>query len=82
MATATQTSCDIPPRIAAGSRRFNLTRRELQALSLLVRGATWKLVAATLKISISTVRFHSRNICLKTRSPNCLAALGKILRLD
>lgn len=47
------------------ARARNLTERELQVLELLVLGKTGKQIAARLRVTERTVRFHIRNVLRK-----------------
>jgi DNA-binding NarL/FixJ family response regulator len=60
------------------AKQFRLTPREVQVLRLSSRGNTWKIIADTLEIHWSTVRFHLRNVCLKTATETPFAAFTKI----
>lgn len=71
----------VPARIARAARRYRLTPRELETLSLLATGALWKVVAATLGISITMVKRHVRKLCRKTGAENPTAALAKIFKV-
>lgn len=48
--------------IASKTNNFNLTEREKEILSCLVKGMSYKLIADACYISIDTVRGHIRNI--------------------
>lgn len=65
-------------QLAKACRRFHLTERELEVLSLLAEGETWKGIAARLGVSISTIRFHSRNMLRKIGAQNAVSAVAKI----
>jgi DNA-binding CsgD family transcriptional regulator len=50
--------------------RFNLTRRELNTMVLIVSGNNNKQISEKLFISLSTVKFHVRNILRKMNASN------------
>ena len=54
-----------PGTISATLSSSGLTERELDVLGELVLGKTSKEVAVTLRITISTVATHRKNICRK-----------------
>ena len=49
-------------RISDSNELFNLTDREKEILSCLIRGMSYRMIAASCFISIDTVRAHIRNI--------------------
>jgi DNA-binding CsgD family transcriptional regulator len=68
----------------AANNSFNLSGREKEVLGCLVKGMSYKLIAAECFISIDTVRGHIRNIYEKlhvhSKSEAVIAALkGKIV---
>ena len=72
----------VSPFLSRAARRFKLTRREIEVVALLILGETWKSVADCLKISISMVRTHSKNLHRKIGAKNQASAAAKILRPD
>lgn len=50
---------------AAAKNKYELTKRELELLQFLVKGYSYKMIAATLFISLATVQTHIRNIYTK-----------------
>ncbi len=46
-------------------KKYNLTDRELQVLSLLSQSYSYQKISETLKITVNTVKFHTKNIYLK-----------------
>jgi DNA-binding NarL/FixJ family response regulator len=54
------------PTIRRFVRRFNLSRREAQAVALLSRGLCTKEIAACLNCSEKTIYFHLSRVCGKT----------------
>jgi len=59
---------------------FNLTSRETDILQSLVRGNSYKTIAAELFISIDTVKKHLKNIYLKLQVNSGTEAVAKALR--
>ena len=56
-----------------------LTQREKEILKLLARGLRYKEIAAELKISIDTVRTHTRHIYEKLQVQSRIEAINKVL---
>ncbi|HTX63693.1 MAG TPA: response regulator transcription factor [Acidimicrobiales bacterium] len=65
-------------RLFDRSRRARLTRREIEVLDLLERGATTAEVAAELFIAKVTVRSHIAAICRKLQLPDRAATLREV----
>lgn len=59
---------------------FNLSERELEILSCLVKGMSYKLIADACEISIDTVRGHIRNIYEKLQVHSKGEAIVKALK--
>lgn len=57
-----------------------LTERELDVLRCLVKGASYKIVASDLGVSLDTVRTHVRSIYRKLQVHNVAEAVGKALK--
>jgi DNA-binding NarL/FixJ family response regulator len=57
-----------------------LTPREVQVLELLVEGLSNKVIAARLRISDQTVKFHAAAICGKLGAANRTDAVRKAIR--
>ena len=71
----------------AQKTEFNLTKRELDILTELVRGNSYKMIAGVLDIKIDTVRKHLQNIYHKLHVSSGTEAVvkaitEKIIRLD
>lgn len=70
--------------IAAGGTvstgHYNLTQREKDILSLLVKGNSYKMIASELVISFETVKTHIKNIYDKLQVHNQSEAVAKALR--
>ncbi len=64
----------------AAPSRLNLTDREQDVLRCLVQGMAYKTTAATLEISVDTVRSHVRNIYRKLQVHSVAQAVGRALR--
>lgn len=80
-----RTLLDLVRRIGPGSNeaapsRLNLTDRELDVLRCLVQGMPYKTTAATLEISVDTVRSHVRNIYRMLQVDSVAQAVGRVLR--
>lgn len=59
---------------------LSLTSREHDVLSLLVRGFSYKMIAAELKVSIETIRSHIKNIYQKLHVSSKSEAVAKALQ--
>jgi DNA-binding CsgD family transcriptional regulator len=59
-----------------------LSPREAQALDLLSSGYRYKEIADELSISITTVKFHVKNICEKMHVRNHAEAIAKLCSAD
>lgn len=59
---------------------YQLTSREMEALTSLTKGNSYKMIADDLNISIDTVRSHIRNIYSKLHVQSQGEAIGKALR--
>jgi DNA-binding NarL/FixJ family response regulator len=70
--------------IAGGSfvaaEKFDLTVREKEILNDLVKGLSYKMIAASLNISFETVKSHIRNIYEKLHVHNQSEAVAKALK--
>jgi DNA-binding NarL/FixJ family response regulator len=75
-----QVNARAPARAPGGSPRVALTDREREVLACLVRGMSYKAVAASLDISIDTVRSHIRGIYRKLQVHSVAEAVGGALR--
>ena len=65
---------------SANPSRLALTEREQQVLRCLVRGRSYKQVAADLEISIDTVRGHIRNVYRKLQVHSVSEAVSRAIR--
>lgn len=59
---------------------FNLTHRELEILALLVKGFSYKMIAAELDIAYPTVNTHIGHIYQKLHVPSVAAAVSLAVR--
>ena len=66
--------------ISSKNISFNLTEREMEVLSCLVKGMSYKLIADACFISIDTVRGHIRNIYEKLHVHSKSEAVAKAIR--
>jgi DNA-binding NarL/FixJ family response regulator len=70
--------------VAAGSpvptEQYDLTARETTVLTYLVKGYSYKMIAAPMNISIETVKTHIRNIYEKLHVHNQSEAVAKALK--
>lgn len=62
-----------------GTKKYDLSVRELEVLRLLVKGHSTKIIAATLFISFETVRSHLKNIYNKLHVNCGKEAIAKVL---
>lgn len=60
--------------------KSNLTKKETEILQLLVNGFSYKMIAAELKLSIDTVRFHIKKIYDKLHVHSATEAVSKALK--
>ncbi len=51
--------------------KFNLSKRELEILSLIAQGHTSKQIASKLNISLETVKDHRKSLLSKSSAKNC-----------
>ena len=66
---------------AGGPLKAQLTRRELEVLSLVAGGCRYSQVALRLGISLNTVVTHIRNTYRKLEAPNGAAAVMRAVQL-
>lgn len=66
--------------VPGASMDHNLSEREREVLGLLVKGKSYKMIAAELAISFHTVNSHIRNIYDKLHVGNCTEAVSKALK--
>lgn len=59
---------------------FGLSKREVEVLELLVKGMSYKQIAAKSFVSIDTVRSHIKNIYIKLHVNSATEAVSKALR--
>jgi DNA-binding NarL/FixJ family response regulator len=59
--------------------KFDLTKHEIAVLQLLVKGFSYKMIAADLKVGIDAIRFHIKNIYDKLHVHSATEAVSKAL---
>lgn len=59
-----------------------LSKREVELLSLLAKGSSYKMIASALAISIETVRTHVKHIYRKLQVNNATGAVSKAINLQ
>ena len=64
----------------AGRNKYDLSQRELEILQHLVKGYSYKMIAASLFISLATVQSHIRNIYAKLHVNSKSEAVAKALQ--
>ena len=62
------------------SKNYNLSGREMQILELLIKGFSYKMIAAECSIAIDTVRTHLKNIYTKLHVSGGKEAIAKALK--
>lgn len=68
--------------LRAGEVMSKLTQREYEVMTLLLRGASNKLIGQALFISIKTVEFHVSNIFQKLGVRNRMELINRIIGND
>jgi DNA-binding NarL/FixJ family response regulator len=70
----------VPAARGPETAHVDLSAREVQILQLLSRGFSYKMIAAEIKISMDTVRFHIKNIYDKLHVHSAPEAVSKGLK--
>jgi len=70
----------LPQAKAHEQEKCNLTNKETAILQLLVNGYSYKMIAAEIKISIDTVRFHIKKIYDKLHVHSATEAVSRTLK--
>ena len=70
----------VPAAKGPDKENVDLSQREVQILQLLARGFSYKMIAAEIKISMDTVRFHIKNIYDKLHVHSAPEAVSKGLK--
>ena len=70
----------VPQAKTSEQEKCNLTSKETAILQLLVNGYSYKMIAAEVKISIDTVRFHIKKIYDKLHVHSATEAVSRTLR--
>jgi DNA-binding CsgD family transcriptional regulator len=71
----------IAPAVGAVAHEIQLSEREKEILHFLVKGLSYKQIAAECNITYSTVRFHMGNIYTKLQVSSMTEAVAKALLL-
>jgi len=70
----------VPQAKTTDQEKSNLSEKETTILQLLVNGYSYKMIAAELKISIDTVRFHIKKIYDKLHVHSAAGAVSKAIK--
>ncbi len=70
----------VPSARAGEQESNNLSRKEVSILQCLVKGYSYKMIAAELKISIDTVRFYIKKIYEKLHVHSATEAVSKAIK--
>ncbi len=70
----------VPQAKSEEQEKSDLSKKETEILQLLVKGYSYKMIAAELKISIDTVRFHIKKIYDKLHVHSATEAVSKALK--
>lgn len=70
----------VPQAKTSEQEKSNLTDKEIAILQFLVNGYSYKMIAAELKISIDTVRFHIKKIYDKLHVHSATEAVSKAIK--
>lgn len=70
----------VPQAKSTEQEKSNLTGKEIAILQFLVNGYSYKMIAAELKISIDTVRFHIKKIYDKLHVHSATEAVSKAIK--
>ncbi|MEO5563027.1 MAG: response regulator transcription factor [Chitinophagaceae bacterium] len=70
----------VPQSKSTEQEKSNLTDREAEILQFLVNGYSYKMIAAELKISLDTVRFHIKKIYDKLHVHSATEAVSKAIK--
>lgn len=67
-------------QVLTKARPYALTPQEINVLTLLVQGQSYKMIAASLLIGFETVKSHMRNLYWKLDVKSATEAVSKALR--
>ena len=70
----------IPQAKSADQEKSDLSKKEIEILQLLVKGYSYKMIAADIGISIDTVRFHIKKIYDKLHVHSATEAVSKAIK--
>ena len=70
----------VPQAKSPEQEKSDLSKKEIEILQLLVKGYSYKMIAAEIKISIDTVRFHIKKIYDKLHVHSATEAVSKAIK--
>jgi DNA-binding NarL/FixJ family response regulator len=70
----------VPHAKSTEQEKNNLSEKEIIILQLLIKGFSYKMIAAEIKISIDTVRFHIKKIYDKLHVHSATEAVSKAIK--
>jgi DNA-binding NarL/FixJ family response regulator len=70
----------VPPARTSAEEENKLSKKETEILQFLVKGYSYKMIAAEIKISIDTVRFHIKKIYDKLHVHSATEAVSKAIK--
>lgn len=70
----------VPQAKTDDEEKYDLSKRETEILQFLVNGYSYKMIAANLKVSIDTVRFHIKKIYDKLHVHSATEAVSKAIK--
>ncbi len=70
----------VPQAKSAEQEKSDLSKKEIEILQLLVKGYSYKMIAAEIGISIDTVRFHIKKIYEKLHVHSATEAVSKAIK--
>lgn len=70
----------VPQAKTADQEKSDLSKRETEILQFLVNGYSYKMIAAELKVSLDTVRFHIKKIYDKLHVHSATEAVSKAIK--
>jgi DNA-binding NarL/FixJ family response regulator len=70
----------VPQARSADQEKSDLSKRETEILQFLVNGYSYKMIAAELKVSLDTVRFHIKKIYDKLHVHSATEAVSKAIK--
>ncbi len=70
----------VPQAKSSDQEKSDLSKKEIEILQLLIKGYSYKMIAAEIGISIDTVRFHIKKIYDKLHVHSATEAVSKAIR--